>query len=79
KIYNMVVVPVPTNRPVIRKDHPDFMFGNLKTKWEAVVNEIEKIHKTGQPILVGTGSVEDSETLHQMLLEKNIMHEVLNA
>lgn len=44
-----------------------------------MVNEIEKIHKTGQPILVGTGSVEDSETLHQMLLEKNIMHEVLNA
>ncbi|WP_245576696.1 preprotein translocase subunit SecA [[Mycoplasma] imitans] len=79
KIYNMVVVPVPTNRPVIRKDHPDFMFGNLKTKWEAVVNEIEKIHKTGQPILVGTGSVEDSEIVHQMLLEKNIIHEVLNA
>ncbi|QZX49172.1 preprotein translocase subunit SecA [Mycoplasma sp. E35C] len=79
KIYNMVVVPVPTNRPIIRKDYPDYIFGNLKTKWEAVVAEIEKIHKTGQPILVGTGSVEDSELLHEMLLEKNIIHEVLNA
>lgn len=79
KIYNMVVVPIPTNRRVIRQDWPDYVFGNHKMKWEAVVADIEEHHAKGQPILVGTASVEDSEILHQKLNEANIPHEVLNA
>lgn len=79
KIYNMVVVPVPTNRPLIRKDHPDHVFGNATIKWQVVVKDIIEHHATGQPILVGTGSVEDSEILHNLLNEANIRHEVLNA
>ncbi len=79
KIYNLVVVPVPTNKPMIRTDHPDHIFGNQKLKWQVVVKEIVKRHATGQPILVGTASVEDSELLHKMLNEANVRHEVLNA
>lgn len=79
KIYNMVVVPVPTNKPVIRKDYPDFIFGIAGAKWNAVVAEIKKHHSFGQPILVGTGSVEDSEHLSNLLRDINIPHEVLNA
>lgn len=79
KIYNMVVVPVPTNKALIRTDHPDHVFGNANLKWKAVVKNIIEHHQTGQPILVGTASVEDSETLHNLLNEANIVHEVLNA
>ncbi|WP_027123722.1 preprotein translocase subunit SecA [Mycoplasmoides pirum] len=79
KIYNMVVVPVPTNKPVIRDDHPDHVFGNQKIKWQVVVKDIIEHHKKGQPILVGTASVEDSELLHNLLNEANVPHEVLNA
>ncbi len=78
-IYNMVVVPIPTNKPVKRIDHPDFVFGNKKTKWKYIVSDIKKRHATGQPILVGTGSVEDSELLHKLLDKINIPHQVLNA
>ncbi|WP_084269046.1 preprotein translocase subunit SecA [Mycoplasmoides alvi] len=79
KIYNLVVVPIPTNKPVIRIDHPDHVFGNANLKWQVVVKDISEHHAKGQPILVGTASVEDSEILHNLLREANIPHEVLNA
>lgn len=78
-IYNMVVVKIPTNRPVIRIDQPDYVFGDKKTKWKYVVAEIIKRHKTGQPILIGTAAVEDSEILHLLLMRVGIPHQVLNA
>ncbi|MDE7088177.1 MAG: preprotein translocase subunit SecA, partial [Malacoplasma sp.] len=79
KIYNMVVVRIPTNKPVIRIDKPDYIFGTKKVKWNHVVAEIVSRHETGQPILVGTASVTDSEIIHQRLNELGIDHEVLNA
>ena len=78
-IYNMIVVTIPTNKPIIRIDQPDYVFGDKKTKWKYVVAEIIKRHKTGQPILVGTGAVEDSEILHLLLKRVGIPHNVLNA
>lgn len=77
--YNMVVVPIPTNKPVIRKDRPDVMFGTKEAKWDGVVLEIKKRFLTGQPVLVGTSSVEDSELLHRRLVKEKIPHEILNA
>ncbi|MDR0739929.1 MAG: preprotein translocase subunit SecA [Mycoplasmataceae bacterium] len=79
KIYNMVVVPIPTNKPNIRKDHNDYVFANKISKWHHVVAEIEKVHVTGQPILVGTASVEDSEQLVNYLKNKGLRFELLNA
>ncbi|MDE5841393.1 MAG: preprotein translocase subunit SecA, partial [Malacoplasma sp.] len=79
KIYNMVVVRIPTNKPVIRIDKPDYIFGTKKVKWNHVVAEIVQRHETGQPILVGTASVTDSEIIHKRLEELGIPHEVLNA
>ena len=78
-IYNMVVVKIPTNKPVIRIDQPDYVFSDKKTKWKYVIAEIIKRHKTGQPILIGTAAVEDSEILHLLLLRVGIPHQVLNA
>ncbi len=79
KIYNMVVVPIPTNKPVIRKDMNDYVFSNKASKWHHVVAEIVRVHKTGQPILVGTASVEDSEELSHYLRNKGLSYELLNA
>ncbi|MGL5246549.1 MAG: preprotein translocase subunit SecA [Mycoplasmoidaceae bacterium] len=79
KIYNMIVIKVPTNKPIIRKDHPDYIFNNKKAKWNHAIAEIKRIHATGQPILVGTSSVNDSELIHRRLLEDKIPHEILNA
>ncbi|NLM55166.1 MAG: preprotein translocase subunit SecA, partial [Firmicutes bacterium] len=79
KIYNMDVVVIPTNKPLIRVDYPDAVYKTEKAKFEAVVREIEERHKTGQPILVGTISIEKSERLSQMLKVRGIPHEVLNA
>ena len=79
KIYNMNVITIPTNRPVQRIDEPDLIFSSLEAKYHAVIDEIREIHKTGQPILVGTASVEVSELLSSMLKEHNIKHTVLNA
>ena len=79
KIYNMVVVRIPTNKPVARIDKQDYIFGTKKVKWNHVIAEIIKRHETGQPILVGTASVTDSEIIHEKLTELNIPHEVLNA
>lgn len=79
KIYNMDVVVVPTNMPMIRVDHPDAVYKTAKGKFEAVVRDIQEIHQTGQPILVGTISIEKSELLSHMLKVKGIPHQVLNA
>ncbi|WEK83283.1 MAG: preprotein translocase subunit SecA [Mycoplasma sp.] len=79
KIYNMVVVNIPTNKPVIRRDLNDYVFDNKVSKWAHVVAEIERVHNTGQPILVGTESVEDSEELVYFLKNKGINFQLLNA
>ncbi len=78
-IYNMYVICIPTNKPVIRKDYGDLIFATAKGKYKAIVNEIVERHKTGQPVLVGTVAVETSELISSMLKKKNIPHEVLNA
>ncbi|MDO5377668.1 MAG: preprotein translocase subunit SecA [Clostridia bacterium] len=78
-IYNLDVVQIPTNRPMIRDDMNDLVYRTVKGKFKQVVEEIERRHKTGQPILVGTVSVEVSELLSKMLSMRGIEHEVLNA
>ena len=78
-IYNMLVVEVPTNVPIIRHDAPDFMYKNMKSKFTAVVNEVAALHEKGQPILLGTVSVETSELVSGLLKRKGIKHNVLNA
>ncbi|MFT8879145.1 MAG: preprotein translocase subunit SecA [Oenococcus sp.] len=79
EIYNMDVVQIPTNEPVRRVDEPDVLYFSLKGKFKAVVDEIERLHAKGQPVLVGTVSVDTSELLSQMLVKKGIQHNVLNA
>lgn len=79
KIYGLDVVQIPTNKPLIRDDRADLLFKNEKGKFDYIVKTIEKIHATGQPILVGTVSVAKSELLSDMLTKKGIKHEVLNA
>ena len=79
KIYNMIVVPVPTNRKVIRKDLTDYVFETKTAKWAHVAAEIERLHTKGQPVLVGTASVEDSEELAALLRNKGLKFELLNA
>ncbi|MBQ5492302.1 MAG: preprotein translocase subunit SecA [Mycoplasmataceae bacterium] len=79
KIYNMVVVPIPTNKPIIRKDFPDYVFDTKESKYEYLIQEIKERHELGQPILVGTANVVDSEIISNKLSELNIKHEVLNA
>jgi len=78
-IYNMLVVEIPTNVPIIRRDAADFMYKNMKAKFSAVVNEVAELHANGQPILLGTVSVETSELVSQLLRRKGIKHNVLNA
>lgn len=79
KIYGLEVFQVPTNRPVERKDLPDVIFKTKRGKYRAVVREIERRHATGQPMLIGTTSIEQSEQLSHMLKEAGIVHNVLNA
>ena len=79
KIYHLDVVAIPTNLPVARKDENDEVYLNEKEKWEAIANEIKEAHDKGQPVLVGTISVEKSELLSSLLTRKGIRHEVLNA
>ncbi|MEF9987950.1 MAG: preprotein translocase subunit SecA, partial [Christensenella sp.] len=78
-IYNLQVVEVPTHSPMVRKDQNDVIYGSKKGKFDAVVEEIVKIHETGRPILVGTVSVADSEHLSSLLMRRGVKHEVLNA
>ncbi|MBZ0155689.1 MAG: preprotein translocase subunit SecA [Alphaproteobacteria bacterium] len=79
QIYNLEVVVIPTNRPLIRPDYPDMVYKSQQAKFRAVINEIEECNKKGQPVLVGTTSIEKSELLDQMLKKKGIRHSVLNA
>ena len=78
-IYNMRVICIPTNKPVARIDAPDLLYPTQKGKFTSLINEVEKRHKLGQPILIGTIAVETNELISQMLTAKNIEHEVLNA
>lgn len=78
-IYGMDVVEIPTNKPVARIDHEDSVYLTKKEKLNAVVEEIEKTHKTGQPVLVGTVNIAVSEELSSLLAQKEIKHSVLNA
>ncbi len=78
-IYNLDVVEVPTNMPMIREDYPDCVYKNKRGKFNAVAEEIARLHGEGQPVLVGTISVETSEMLSDMLRKRGIPHEVLNA
>ncbi len=78
-IYNMYVVEVPTNKPVIRVDAPDNIYLTTKAKYEAIANEIEERHKKGQPLLIGTISIESSELLSSLLKKRHVPHDVLNA
>ena len=78
-IYNMYVICIPTNKPVIREDATDLLFAVKSGKYNAIVREIEKRHNLGQPVLVGTIAIETSELISSMLTKKHIKHEVLNA
>ena len=79
KIYDLEVIAVPTNRPMVRDDFADLVFSSQKGKWQAVVEEIVEEHEKGRPVLVGTISVEVSEMLGEMLKRRGIKHSVLNA
>ncbi len=79
EIYSLDVVEVPTNKPMIRIDHPDVVYTTKKGKYNAIIEQIEKCHAKGQPVLVGTVSIEKSEELSKMLTERHIEHTVLNA
>ena len=79
EIYNLDVIEIPTNRPVIRKDYDDYVYTTAKGKYHAVIDQIVECHDKGQPVLVGTVSIEKSELLSQMLLRRGIQHTVLNA
>jgi preprotein translocase subunit SecA len=79
QIYKLGVVPIPTNRPMIRKDVSDVVYQTQVAKFEACVEDIAERHRKGQPVLVGTVSVEKSEVLSQMLKRRGVAHEVLNA
>ena len=78
-IYNMYVIQIPTNKEVIRDDEPDLLYSTKQGKFIALVDEIERRHKTGQPVLVGTVAIETNELISKMLTKKKIPHEVLNA
>ncbi|KQR52206.1 preprotein translocase subunit SecA [Leifsonia sp. Leaf336] len=77
--YKLGVVPIPTNKPMQRKDQSDLVYKNEKAKFDQVVEDIAKRHEKGQPVLVGTTSVEKSEYLSRLLAKKGVRHEVLNA
>lgn len=79
EIYNLDVISIPTNKPMIRQDLNDIIYKNEKAKFRAVVEDIRKSHEKGQPVLVGTVSIENSEKLSNILKREGIKHEVLNA
>ncbi|MFN8004977.1 MAG: preprotein translocase subunit SecA, partial [Acidobacteriota bacterium] len=79
KIYDLEVAAIPTHRPMVRTDHSDVIYRTLEEKWEAVVEEIKTLHVKGQPVLVGTVSVENSELISQRLKQAGVRHNVLNA
>src|SRR5262249_53837517 len=79
QIYNLDVVVIPTNRALIRKNFPDVIYKTEKEKYEAVVKEIQEANAKGQPVLVGTISIERSEVISALRRQKAIVHQVLNA
>lgn len=79
KIYKLDVVVIPPNKPMIRVDHPDVVYKTEREKFQAVVEQVEECHRRGQPVLVGTVSVEKSERLSKLLKQRGIKHNVLNA
>lgn len=79
EIYNMQVIQIPTNRPIVRDDRADLLYPTLESKFHAVVQDIKERHRKGQPVLVGTVAVETSELLSSMLDREKVPHEVLNA
>ena len=79
EIYKLDVIEIPTNKPMIRVDHPDTIYKNENAKYRAVIEDIKESHKKGQPVLVGTVSIEKSEKLSKLLAKEGIKHEVLNA
>lgn len=79
EIYNLDVVAIPTNKPMIRKDENDVIYKNETAKFRAVVEEVKESHKKGQPVLIGTVSIDKSERLSKLLNKEGIIHEVLNA
>ena len=79
KIYGLDVIVVPTNRPMVRKDHPDVVYKTQREKYAAAIEEIRECHKRGQPVLVGTISIERSESLAEQLKVAGVPHHVLNA
>ena len=79
EIYNIRVIPIPTNRPIARIDHPDLLYPSLKSKFKAVVEDVKARYEKGQPVLVGTVAVETSDYLSRLLVEAGVPHEVLNA
>ena len=79
EIYNLDVVEIPTNKPMVRKDENDVIYKNEKAKFKAVVESVKESHAKGQPVLIGTVSIEKSEKLSKLLNEAHIPHEVLNA
>ena len=79
EIYNIRVIPIPTNRPVARIDHPDLLYPSLESKFRAVVEDVKERYQKGQPVLVGTVAVETSDYLSKKLVAAGVPHEVLNA
>ena len=79
EIYNMRVIEIPTNRPVIRIDESDLIFGTKKAKFEALIDMVRELNEKGQPVLVGTVAVETSEYISMMMTQRKIRHEILNA
>jgi preprotein translocase subunit SecA len=79
KTYNLEVFSIPTNKPIVRQDHPDLIYRSEGDKIAAIVDQIEASHKIGQPVLVGTVSVEKSEVISKVLRKKKVPHAVLNA
>ena len=79
EIYGLDVIVIPTNKPVVRQDYPDLVYKTVKGKYKALVDEIQESHAKGQPVLVGTVSIEKSEEISNMLKRRGIPHQVLNA
>ncbi|MDZ7620171.1 MAG: preprotein translocase subunit SecA, partial [Patescibacteria group bacterium] len=79
RIYRCRVIPIPTNRPAIRQHLPDLVYGTADAKWLAVLDEVCRMHAEGRPVLIGTRSIDKSQLLSKMLVERGVEHQVLNA
>lgn len=79
KVYGLTVTPIPTHNPINRKDHPDFIFQSEKGKWQALSKKVKELHAKGQPVLIGTISIEKNEEISKYLEREGVPHAVLNA